>query len=39
MSRRSPQCLLEDMQEALGRIARYVEGLDRDAFYSRRKDF
>lgn len=32
MSSRSPQCLLEDMQEALGRIQRYIEGLDVNTF-------
>ena len=37
MSSRSPQCLLEDMQEAVGRILRYVEGLDVDAFIADEK--
>ena len=37
MSSRSPQCLLEDMQEALGRIRRYVEGLDANSFISDEK--
>jgi uncharacterized protein with HEPN domain len=37
MSSRSPQCLLEDMQEAIGRILRYVEGLDADEFIADEK--
>jgi len=37
MSSRSPQLLLMDMQEAIEKIQRYVDGIDRESFISDEK--
>jgi hypothetical protein len=38
MSKRDAGLLLADMREAMGKIARYVEGMSREAFVTDEKD-